>query len=267
MKECLLVVLQTHSKSNSGGNYTRYCGSPKIEVSSRCVYSLVDSLNYAAKNKENLEIDLQIFDDHSDEEFLETLNKIIATANFKVNLTHLETHGIMPSILRCYEHGRDYGKDWVYFIQDDFLFQKNSVDLILYAANQFSCNLGSPASIHAFNDPFEYTQPENTELRSHIVISKDRYWRTNIHAVFSLFTHHCIVEKNWDLFEKMGKSEISSTMEQDSISKLFWQRGYFQFTPIPSLSLHIQGEREKDPFIDWISWWDAYSLDKLNNYE
>jgi hypothetical protein len=264
MKEYLLVVLQTHSKSNSGGDYTRYCGSPKIEVSSRCVYSLIDSLNYAIKNKKNLEVELQIFDDHSHDEFLETLNKLISTANFKVSLTHLESRGIMPSILRCYEHGRDHGKDWVYFIQDDFLFQQNSIDLILYAANQFSCNLGAPASIHAFNDPYEYTQPENVELKSHIVISKDRYWRTNIHAVFSLFTHHSIIKDNWDLFYKMGTSEISSTMELYSISKLFWSRGYYQFTPIPSLCLHIQGEREKDPFIDWKSWWDQYNLRNLN---
>ena len=266
MKTHLLVVLQTHSKSNSQKQITRYCGEPKIEVSSRCVFSLIDSLNYASENNPNLEIELQIFDDHSDEEFLETLNKLISIAKFKVNLEHIETYGIMPSILRCYEHGRDYGKEWVYYIQDDFLFQKNSVDLILFAANQFSLNLNSPVSIHAFNDPYEYTCPENTALKSHIVISKDRYWRTNIHGVFSMFTHHSIIKDNWDLFYKMGTSEVSAIMEEQSISRLFWERGYYQFTPIPSLTLHMQAETEKDPFIDWKSWWNEYDLEKLKDY-
>lgn len=264
MKNELLVVLQTHSKSNNQTGIIRYCGHPKIEISSRCVFSLIDSLNYASKNNPNTEIKLQIFDDHSDEEFLKTLSKIISLCNFEVNLENLKTYGIMPSILRCYEHGRDYGKDWVYYIQDDFLFQKNSVDLMLFAANQFSSNLNSPASIHAFNDPYEYTQAENTAIKSHIVISKDRYWRTNIHAVFSMFTHHSIIKDNWDLFYKMGTSEVHPLMEHESISKLFQERGYYQFTPIPSLSLHMQSETEKDFFIDWKSWWNEYDLDKLN---
>jgi hypothetical protein len=265
MSSELLVVLQTHSKSNSQKQITRYCGVPKIEVSSRCVFSLIDSLNYAQENNKDLKIKLQIFDDHSDQEFLDIIQKLISSCKFEVHLEQLETYGIMSSILRCYEHGRDYGSDWVYFIQDDFLFQRNSIDLIWYAVNQFSNNLGSPASIHAFNDPYEYTDPENTALKSHIVISKDRYWRTNIHAVFSLFTHHSIIKDNWDLFYKMGTSDLSPIMEQESISRLFWERGYYQFTPIPSLSLHMQAETEKDPFIDWKSWWNEYDLEKLKN--
>lgn len=264
MNSELLVILQTHSKTNRESTLVRYCDAPKIEVSSRCVFSLIDSLNYVVENNPKIKIQLQIFDDHSDQKFLDTLNDLISIAKFQVNLINLETYGIMPSILRCYEHGRDYGSDWVYFIQDDFLFQKESIDLILFAAEQFSSNLLQPVSIHAFNDPYEYTAPVNTSLKSHIVASKDRYWRTNIHAVFSLFTHHSIIKDNWDLFYKMGTSEVNSTMELDSISRLFWERNYYQFTPIPSLCLHLQGECEKDLFLDWRSWWDQYSLDKLN---
>jgi hypothetical protein len=260
----LLVVLQTHSKSNSQKGLVRYCGAPKIEVSSRCVFSLIDSLNYAAKHNPNTKIQLQIFDDHSDEEFLIVLNKLISIAKFPVNLESLETYGIMPSILRCYEHGKEYGKDWVYFMQDDYLLQQNSIDLMLYAIEEFSKNLGKPASIHAFNDPWEYYMPENVAVPCHIVISKDRYWRTNIHVPFSLMTHISIIKNNWDLFYKMGTSEVSGVMEFESISRLYYQRGYTAFTPIPSLALHMQAETEKDPFIDWKSWWNEYDLEKLN---
>lgn len=264
MNNHLLVVLQTHSKSNSQKNLVRYCGAPKIELASRCTFSLIDSLNYAQEHNPNCEIEMQIFDDHSDQEFLDTLEKLISIAKFKINLTHLETHGIMPSILRCYEHGKEYGKDWVYFIQDDFLFQQNSIDLMLYAIEEFSNNLGRPASIHAFNDPWEYYMPENVAVPCHIVVSKDRYWRTNIHVPFSLMTHISIIRQNWDLFYKMGTSEVHGKMEQESISRLYYEREYRAFTPIPSLSLHMQAETEKDFFIDWKSWWNEYDLKKLN---
>ena len=264
MKIHLLVIVQTHSKGNRDNLLERYCGAPKIELSSRCIFSLIDSLNYAQQKYPDYEIELQIFDDHSDQEFLDNLQKLINTSKFKVNLTHLETYGIMPSILRCYEHGRDYGKDWVYFVQDDFLHQQNSIELMIYAINQFSCNLNAPASIFPFNKPAEYHEPENTAVSCNIVVSKDRYWRTNIHPAVTLMTHIHIIKKNWDLFYKMGTSEVSETMEMDSICKIYYERGYYCFTPIPSLTLHLQGEYDKDFFIDWKSWWNEYDLEKLN---
>jgi hypothetical protein len=264
MNSELLVVLQTHSKSNSQKGLVRYCGAPKIEVSSRCVFSLIDSLNYALENNPDVKIKLQIFDDHSDQEFLDTLDRLISLAKFPVNLEYLESYGIMPSILHCYEHGRYYGKDWVYFIQDDFLFQQKSIDLMLNAIEDFSKNLGKPASIHAFNDPWEYYMPENVAVPCHLVASKDRYWRTNIHVPFSLMTHISIIRDNWDLFYKMGTSEVSGEMEFESISRLYYERGYTAFTPIPSLASHMQAETEKEYFVDWKPLWDNYDLEKLN---
>ena len=68
MKTHLLVVVQTHSKGNRDEKSERYCEAPKIEVSSRCIFSLIDSLNYAQQHYPDYEIELQIFDDHSDQE-------------------------------------------------------------------------------------------------------------------------------------------------------------------------------------------------------
>jgi hypothetical protein len=264
MKTSLLVVLQTHSKGNRDDSQTRYCNAPKIEVSLRCIFSVIDSLNYAQEQYPDYEIELQIFDDHSDQEFLDILQKLIDTAKIKINLTHLKTYGIMPSILRCYEHGKNYGKDWVYFVQDDFLHQQNSVELMIHAINQFSCNLGQPASIFPFNKPAEYHDPENTAVKCNIVVGKDRYWRTNIHVAVNLMTHASIIKQNWDLFYKMATSEVSGTMEIESICKIYYERKYYCFTPIPSLALHLQTDWDKDFFIDWESWWNEYDLEKLN---
>lgn len=260
----LLVVLQTHSKGNRDDTQTRYCKAPKIEVSSRCVFSLIDSLNYSQQQYEDYEIELQIFDDHSDKEFLNTLQRLIGLAKFRVTLTHLDSYGIMPSILRCYEYGKSFGRDWVYFVQDDFLHQKNSVELMLHAINQFSCNLGKPASIFPFNKPAEYHDPKNTAVLCNVVAGKDRYWRTNIHPAFTLMTNISIIQANWDLFHKMGTSEVSSVMEMESIDRIYYERGYYCFNPIPSLALHMQTEWDKDFFIDWKSWWNEYDLEKLN---
>jgi ubiquinone/menaquinone biosynthesis C-methylase UbiE len=49
-------------------------------------------------------------------------------------------------------------------------------------------------------------------------------------------------------------------MEDESINRLFYERGYHLFVPIPSLALHMQYSTEEDPLINWREWWDKYNL-------
>lgn len=265
----LLVVLQTHSKGDSQHylkmhEMKRYCGEDKPEVTRRCVASLIDTMNHAKATVPNLQIELQVFDDHSDEESVGYLKENLAKANFPVQLEHLETYGIMPSILRCYEHGRDHGQDWVYFAQDDYLYDETAIHKMLKASVEFSNNMGRAVSIYPFNDPYKY-MPENVAVRSHIVRSSDRHWRTQIMTASCFMTHISVIKDEWHLFEKMGKSEVSGVMEDESINQLFRSRGYFLFVPMPSLALHMQYSTEYDPFMDWREWWDKYAKsDKPN---
>lgn len=258
----LLVVLQTHSKGDSQHylkmhDLKRYCGADKPEVTRRCVASLIDTMNHAKATVPELEIELMVFDDHSDEESVGYLTANLSRATFPTKLEFLETQGIMPSILRCYEHGRDHGKEWVYFAQDDYLYDETAIHKMLEGANKFSANMGRPVSIYPFNDPYKY-EPVNVVIRSHIVRTSDRHWRTQLMTASCFMTHISIIHKEWHLFEKMGKSEVSGTMEDESINQLFRSRGYYLFVPIPSLALHMQYSTEYDPLMDWRAWWDKY---------
>ena len=260
----LLVVLQTHSLGDSQHylkfhEMKRYCGADKPEVLRRCTSSLIDSLNYAQTTLRDLDIELQVFDDHSDEQSLAYLQQSLNKARFPVNLEHLETSGIMPSILKCYEHGRDHGKEWVYFVQDDYLYEENAIRDMLLAINTFSRNLNAPASIYPFNDPFKY-EPVNTVIQSRLVRAEKRHWKTHIHTASCFMTHKLVIDKEWDLFEKMGKDVVHGKMEEESINRLFYQRGYNLFVPIPSLALHMQYSTEEDPLYDWRPLWDKYDL-------
>lgn len=260
----LLVVLQTHSLGDSQHylkmhDMKRYCGADKPEVLRRCTASLVDSLNYAKETLRDMEIELQVFDDHSDEQSLAYLQQSLSKARFPVRLEHLETRGIMPSILKCYEYGREWVKDWVYFVQDDYLYEENAIHDMMLAINQFSANTNSPASIYPFNDPYKY-EPVNTVIQSHLVRSQGRHWKTHIHTASCFMTHKLVIEKEWDLFEKMGKDKVHGKMEEESINRLFYERGYYLFVPIPSLALHMQYSTEEDPLYDWRPLWDKYAL-------
>jgi predicted SAM-dependent methyltransferase len=71
-------------------------------------------------------------------------------------------------------------------------------------------------------------------------------------------THHKVIVDNWDLFEAMGKHVVDANMEDETINQLFRTRGYYLFTPIPSLALHMQYDTEEDNQINWREWWDRY---------
>jgi len=260
----LLIVLQTHSLGDSQHylklhDMKRYCGADKPEVLRRCTLSLIESMNYAKDTLADFEIELQVFDDHSDSESLAYLRRNLTQARFPTKLTSLESRGIMPSILKCYEHGRDNGKDWVYFAQDDYLYEENAIHDMMLAIHEFSRNTGKPASIYPFNDPYKY-EAVNTVIKSHIVRSQKRHWRTHIHTASCFMTHISVIQKEWDLFEKMGKDKVHGKMEEESINRLFYEREYHLFVPIPSLASHMQYSTEEDPLYDWKTLWDKFAM-------
>lgn len=261
----VLVVLQTHSKGDSQhylkmNEHTRYCNAPKNEIQRRCSRSLVESMNYAKELFLDSDFELVIYDDHSDDSSVQELKNNLNIATFKTQFIPLDTHGIMPSILKCYEHGRDHGKEIVYFAQDDYLYDTSAIYDMMLTMMDTSSKLGNYTSIYPYNDPYRYI-PENTVVQSHVIQSQGRHWRTQNAAASCFMTHHNVILKEWDLFEAMGKHVVDSKMEDNTINRLWYQRGYYLFVPIPSLALHMQYDTEKDPFIDWREWWDRYDRD------
>jgi hypothetical protein len=119
-----------------------------------------------------------------------------------------------------------------------------------------SAKLEQWSSIYPFDDPWRYT-PENI-VPVQVILGKRRHWRRNYKTASCFLTHHEVITKQWDLFEAMGKHPVDFVMEDETINRLFSERGYMLFTPIPSLALHLQFDNQKDPYIDWKSWWDLH---------
>jgi predicted SAM-dependent methyltransferase len=258
----ILVVLQTHSKGDSqhylGMTKTeRFCKASKAEVQRRCTRSLVESINYAKELLLGSTIKLAVLDDHSDDDAIVNLKSNLNIATFDTELIHLTTYGIMPSIMQCYEYGKEHGSEIVYFAQDDYLYDTNAIYDMIMTMIQTSSHLGKFTSIFPYNDPHKYT-PENVAVQSHIVRSQKRHWRTQIMTASCFMTHHSIIVDNWDLFHAMGNHAVDKHMEDKTINQLFRTRNYHLFVPIPSLALHIQYESELDELMNWREWWDRY---------
>jgi len=263
----VLVVLQTHSKGDSqhylGMNQNeRFVKAPKSEVTRRCTRSLVETMNYAKELYLDSEFELVVFDDHSDKSTVNEIKNNLNIATFKTQFIALDTYGIMPSILRCYEHGRDYGKEIVYFAQDDYLYDTTAIYDMIQTMMFTSHALGNFTCIYPYDDPYKYI-PENTAVQSHIIRRQGRHWRTLPMTASCFMVHHQVIKDNWDVFEAMGKHPVDSKMEDNTINQLFRTRGYYLFVPIPSLALHMQYDTEEDDQMNWREWWDRYDRPEI----
>jgi hypothetical protein len=256
----LLLVLQTHNRSNNQKQITRYMSSDKTEIAKRCIRSFIKSVNYLIKIRPNeVKVKLKVFDDHSDERFLKILDEILSECQFEYDLEHLETYGIMPSILRCYEHGRDFGKDLVYFVQDDYLYYETCIWEMLEAYFQFSHKTKLPVCIYPFDDPYRYGDHIKVPPLVTVHLGLKRHWRTSFGTASCFMLDHPTIVKNWDLLEAMGKHEIDYKMEDETLNVMFRERGVLLFTPIPSIALHAQADTEKDLYLDWEALWNQFA--------
>jgi hypothetical protein len=256
----LLVVLQSHSRSNNQKQITRYMSDDKAEISYRCIKSLVNSLNHVIKEKPNeIKVKLQVLDDHSDDFFLNRLDSILKKCDFDYELQHLDSYGIMPSILACYEYGKDKGKDLVYFAQDDYLYYESCIFEMVDAYFRFSEKSKLPVCIYPFDDPYRYGIPPERQPMVTVHLGLKRHWKTSFGTASCFMLDHSTLVKNFDLFDAMGNHAIDNVMEDETLNKLFRDRGCLLFTPIPSLALHAQADTEKDPYLNWRELWDQFA--------
>lgn len=260
----VLVILQTHSKGDNQHylditKEERYCGASKSEIQRRCTRSLIESLIYAKELfNGRTKFKLVVYDDHSDDSSIDELKNNLNLATFPTEFISLDTYGIMPSIKKCYEHGLEHGIDIVYFAQDDYLYETTAIFDMVVTLIDTTNKVGNFTSIYPFNDPYRYYIPENTAIQSHIIQSQGKHWRTQIATASCFMTWWAVIQQEWDLFEAMGDHPVEEKMEDNTINRLFQERGYYLFVPMPSLALHMQYETEKDPYINWREWWDKY---------
>jgi hypothetical protein len=60
-----------------------------------------------------------------------------------------------------------------------------------------------------------------------------------------------------DLFLSLPPKGIDGHLEAISLNYMFTKKGVLGISPIESQALHIQMERDKDPYIDWKKLWDS----------
>lgn len=243
----------------------RYCGTDKATLTKKSITSLLISIWYVHQRAKGFEHHVRIIDDNSSKEtqqFFHDIAKLFTRDRITVEVVQTKNTGIKNSIKECYDWLAQEGKDFVYQIQDDYLFEPSAMYEIMGMFFQLKEQVDTEAVVIGFNNPICWgIDYANRPTPRTIFMGEKRYWIQIYDVACTFFTSKNQFMKHLDLYEtflNLLDKPLGELKELESISLnyMFTKRGVLGVCPIESLNLHIQDEQDKDPYIDWKLRWD-----------
>jgi len=245
-------------------NSKRFCGDDRTLLSKKSLKSLINSIKRCSDLKPDTHHFINVITDNCTEDltsFIEKLIKEERSTNITIELNPLSAKtGIIESIRSCYQWLDNYGCDFVFQVQDDYLF---SPDCIYDSLQHFYVALTdfqTDCIIQPYNDVtywnFIYKNRATPRL---ISLGEKGYWIQIYDTSCSFLTSHRQFKQHWDLYEKFFEliphaSLENNVLENKSLNLMFTERSVLGLTPINTLSHHIQ--TQPDLYVDWRAIWD-----------
>ncbi len=263
----LLIIFRTNSNIEIWDqNKKRVFEKDKIEYIKRSLNSLIKAVKNLKENYNSININIKIVDDNSTKENLAVIKEILdkSKENFEIiNHNHSEhlnvikeqkskdTFSNLSSLLKCFEIGKNDGEDLIYFIEDDYLHFRSSLEEMVGTYERIASQLNKDLIICPSDYPYLYMNNEKTNL----LIGSKRHWRTINKSLCSFMTSKNILNKYWDNFYQ------NCLDRHDPFEKylnLIYEKEVC-ISPVKSLSIHmtnINSSYGLSPFINYKSLWE-----------
>ena len=263
----LLIIFRTNSNIEIWDqNKKRIFEKDKIEYVKRSLNSLIKAVKNLKENYNSININIKIVDDNSKKENLAIIKNILdkSKENFEIiNHNHSEhlnvikeqkskdTFSNLSSLLKCFEIGKNDGEDLIYFIEDDYLHFRSSLEEMVGTYERIASQLNKDLIICPSDYPYLYMNNEKTNL----LIGSKRHWRTINKSLCSFMTSKNILNKYWDNFYQ------NCLDRHDPFEKylnLIYEKEIC-ISPVKSLSIHmtnINSSYGLSPFINYKSLWE-----------
>lgn len=211
-----------------------------------------------------------IVDDKSKKENFEKIEKLVNKSNLDINIisvdhekyknkikpqkTH-QTFSNLASLLQCFELGKKYGEDLIYFVEDDYLHFESMLEEMIASYER----IASQVNRDIFMCPADYPYLYMNNQKSNIIIGNKRHWRTINQTLCTFLTTKNLLNKYWENFNK------TCLDRHDPFEKYLNDiyKDEFCISPLKSLSLHLTNINSSyglSPFIDYKKLWDANEI-------
>ena len=266
------VIIRTCSSVNMlTQNKKRIFEKDKIEYTLRSINSILRSISYAKKYHPNIDVQIIVVDHNSTTENLKKIKDLLntSTSNFKLlNLDLAESENRIKKINQKNEETKPNqisnmsniykslllsksSKDLIYFVEDDYIHELDSLTEMLFTYERIASLTGSELIICPTDYPYLYMQAEKTN----IYLGEKYHWRKIDETLCTFLTSKIIVEKHWDEFLDMCTFEHYPF--ETPLHKIYKQE--LCISPIPSIAIHctnINSIFGLSPNKDWKKIWD-----------
>ena len=243
LKTCTSVNLVTQNKK-------RIFESKKSEYTFRTLNSLIKSLKKASAEVDKIKFQITVIDAGSSEKDIEKIREIIKKSNFEFNIiklnlddylsrikvieknnTQIENNmkSTMASIIKSFELSKN-ANDLVYFVEDDYLHNIDSILEMISVYEKFSTILEDEVFIVPVDYPYLYQKNQSTN----ILVGKKYHWRFIKESLLTFLTSKKMIDKYYNDLIKMG--EVEHEPYETILHKIYDKEKCF--SPIPSLALH-----------------------------
>ena len=261
----ILIILRMNTEIEIWDqNKRRLFEQPKIEYSIRSIKSLIKSINFCKSKYPNLKIKTIIIEDHSKQENLNKIKKLIQNQNTEiVSLDHdkykslikeqksIGTFSNLASLLQSFEIAKNQGEDLIFFVEDDYLHFEPMLEEMVASYERIASQIGKDIFMCPSDYPYLYMNNEKTN----ILIGNKRHWRTIKETLCTFMTTKNLLNKYWDNFYKTCNDRHDPF--EKYINEIYQKE--ICISPLKSLSLHLTNVNSSyglAPFIDYKKLWD-----------
>ena len=269
-RSCTSVNMLTQSKK-------RLFDENKSEYTFRSLNSIIKSLNQAKTALPKIEFDIIVIDHNSEKNDIEQMKKQLDKSNLKNSIISLNVNEFanniksinarnekvtgnqisnMSNIHKSLLVAKDQCNDLVYFVEDDYLHQLDSIYEMIFTYERISSQMNRELFICPTDYPYLYTKADTTN----IFLGSSKHWRKVEETLCTFLTSKIILQKYWKKFISMCQFE-HYPFEQP-LHDIY--KSEYCLSPIPSLALHctnINSVFGLSPNMNWKKIWE-----ENNNY-
>ena len=236
---------------NSTGSWKRIVRDiDKKTLISVCLISLKDSILHFLENNK-LDITVNLIADNSNQIFDEKIIDILKSDKIKVTKINTKIKGNRGSYLECCDQA-EKADDLIFFIEDDYLFEKNCIDEVIHTYSRVSSSIKNDIVICPSDYPFFYDSLYQTTL----FIGKNYKWRKINETLLTFMFSKDILTKYKEDIRKVGDT-INEPFEKP-LHRVYKKVNCL--APINSLSHHIS-RSVPTVYEDWKKTWN-YNFQK-----
>ena len=263
VRTCTNVNMLTQSKS-------RLFEKEKIEYTTRTIRSLLNSVKHSSQLSK-IKINFKIIDHKSSEENLKKIDTIFKDFNTDYNLIKLDVSKFEKNIQKINERGKEVSpnqrsnmanlnqslieaknsEDLIYFVEDDYLHQKNSISEMILAYERISSQIKKEIIICPSDYPYLYAKAELTQN----FLGQNCHWRKVNETLCTFLTSKEIITKYWDKYLIMCTKEHAPF--EKPLHEIYEKE--LCISPIPSLAVHFTNINSifgLSPNVDWEKIWE-----------